>query len=95
MAYIIGSQIKVTDFDQWKASFDATADQRRDAGEKSYRLFRSLEDPNNLTLLCEWDDPDRARQFLASPELRRMQADAGVVHMPATMALELVAEAKT
>jgi len=88
MAYVIGCEIKVADYAKWKVSFDASAAARKAAGEKSYRLFRTADDPNNLFLLCEWDSVQRAKEFLASPELRKDQEESGVVQFPTTFALE-------
>jgi len=92
MTYLIGYQIQVADYEIWKQSFDASLAMRQEAGEVGFQLFRSADDPNNLTLVCEWDDPERARAFLDSPELRQAQEDAGVVGMPQTQVLELIEE---
>ena len=92
MAHLIGAKIKVADYEAWKASFDGSLESRRAAGEKSWQLFRSASDPNELTLLCEWDSPERAQAYLDSEELRQAQATSGVTAMPETWVLELLDE---
>ena len=87
MVYVIGYRIRVADYVTWKKNFDASDEHRKQAGEKSYQLFRAADDPNDLTLLCEWQSVEQARQFLESPELRQMQTESGVMEMPHTMTL--------
>ena len=88
MAYLIGVKIRVANYETWKANFDGSADMRKAAGEKSYRLFRSADDANELTLLCEWDTAESARRFLESEDLRLAQQASGVVEMADTWVLE-------
>jgi len=43
---------------------------RKAGGEKSYQIFHTVEDPNNLVVLFEWDSLDNARKYLDSEELQ-------------------------
>ena len=88
MPYLIGVGIKVEDYAKWKACFDAGEETRKAAGERSYQLFRTAEDPNNLFLLCQWDSAESARAFLASDQLRKAQEESGVMQLPETFVLE-------
>lgn len=49
MANIIARH-RVNDFDSWKAIFGSVVDLRRGAGERSYTIWRSTEEPNNVFL---------------------------------------------
>jgi quinol monooxygenase YgiN len=72
----------VEDFEKWKAGFDAFHDTRKSGGEKSYQIFRTIDDPNNVVALFEWDDIDNARAFLNSSELKDAMEQAGVSGQP-------------
>ncbi|MFC7169066.1 hypothetical protein [Halobium salinum] len=70
------------DFEAWKAVFDDHMGMRKRFTEQSHRLFRSVGDPNELTLLFEFDDADRAREFVESEDLRLKMKEAGVEGRP-------------
>ena len=88
MTYMLAVQLKVEDYAKWKESYDASAAQRKAAGELSYRLWRKADDPNELVMLCEWDTIDNAREFLASDDLAKAQDASGVTHRPECLVLE-------
>jgi quinol monooxygenase YgiN len=73
---------KVTDFSKWKQAFDAHLNQRMGAGETGCRLFHAVDDPRDVTLLCDWDSLEGARRFMTSPDLRRTMKNAGVEGEP-------------
>jgi quinol monooxygenase YgiN len=73
---------KVSDFNRWKESFDSHLSTRMRAGELGYRLFQSVDDPRDVTLLLDWDSAEHARQFMGSEELRDRMQQAGVVGTP-------------
>jgi quinol monooxygenase YgiN len=73
---------RVNDYARWKSAFDAAAEMRRSAGERSYRIFRMADDPDNVMLLFEWDALEKAREYLADPDLREAMSEAGVVDIP-------------
>ena len=76
--------IRVEDYGKWKDNFDGdeSTAARSAAGEKSYRLFRTLDDENAILLLNEWEDEARAREFFKSDRLRGFQRDSGVLGKP-------------
>jgi quinol monooxygenase YgiN len=59
MPYSISVQLKVEDYAKWKAEFDGFAAPRKASGEKSYQIFRLVDDPNTLVLIMEYDSLDR------------------------------------
>lgn len=73
---------KVNDYDTWKAAFDKFTGFRKSAGEKSYRILRHQEDPNNIYLFFEWDSLDNARKFIDSADLKEAMRRAGVSEQP-------------
>jgi len=76
--------LKVGDYAAWKSAFhdEQSIAARKAAGEKSYMLLRTIDDPNKLVLLNEWQDLERLRRFMKSETLRKLQSDAGVVGRP-------------
>jgi heme-degrading monooxygenase HmoA len=60
----------------------ARPDTRQASGSRGGRLYRTEEDPNNLVILLEWDDLQRAREFAQSDDLRETMQRAGVADQP-------------
>src|ERR1700694_2072014 len=81
---------KVTDYPKWKSAFDKHGDTRQANGSRGGQLFRNANDPNELIILFEWDDLERARQFTQSEDLRQTMQRAGVVGQPDIYYLEAV-----
>jgi heme-degrading monooxygenase HmoA len=52
------------------------------SGTAAGRVFRSATNPNELVILLEWDDLEKARQFAQSEDLRQTMQRAGVVDQP-------------
>ena len=73
---------QVADYNNWRSVFDAALDFRHNGGECSCRIFRNAENPNDLTLLLEWENIDRAKRYLTSDELCEKMRQAGVVGVP-------------
>jgi heme-degrading monooxygenase HmoA len=73
---------EVADFATWKSAFDAALDWRRQHGERSYRIFHSAGNVNDLILIFEWESLEQARSFMASDELKARMAKAGVKNQP-------------
>ncbi len=87
MANIIARH-RVSNFDSWKAIFDSVVDMRRDAGERSYTIWRSTEEPNNVFLHFAWDSAENARNYFGSPDLKNAMHAAGVIEEPEIHFLE-------
>ncbi len=72
-------RFKVNDYQNWKSVFSGKADWRKSNGVLSERYYQELNDPNQVTLLLEWDSADNARNFFVLPELRQAQQRGGVM----------------
>lgn len=79
---------KVVDAPRWKAAFDSHVLDRRRGGEISFRLFHSVDDANDITLLFEWESADAARKFMTSTDLRQRMQESGVQGVPEILYLE-------
>ncbi len=73
---------KVSDFSKWKSAYDAHSPARREAGLKEEHLLRNMDNPNEVFLLFEVKDVEKAKEFGASANLREAMQDAGVVDKP-------------
>jgi hypothetical protein len=83
---------EVADYHRWRAVFDSALDFRHHGGEQSCRIFRKTGNPNDLTLLFEWDNLEHAQRYMSSPELRSKMGEAGVQGVPE---IEFLAEMYT
>jgi len=73
---------RVADFGKWKPVFDEHELTRREAGATAHSLHRNADDPNVVTITFHVDDVARAREFVASPDLRAAMERAGVEGHP-------------
>jgi quinol monooxygenase YgiN len=73
---------KVEDYAKWKSVFDDVAPMRREAGEKSARLYRDDTDPQVVTAIFEWDTLEHAHEYAGSARLKTAMKNAGVVSQP-------------
>jgi heme-degrading monooxygenase HmoA len=89
MPYLL-IQSTVEDYAKWKSVFDEYVTDRKTSGSKGGHLFRSADNPNDITILFEWDDLDRARQFTESDDLREAMQRAAVIGRPDLYFLEEV-----
>lgn len=69
----------VVDYRAWKPVFDEDEVTRRANGCEREHLFRNADDPNELVLLLEWDDLERARLYADSDDLRLALRRSGVI----------------
>ena len=81
MAFIL-IRHKVRDFDTWKTGYDAHQPKRTEAGLTEKYLLRSADDTNEVVMLFEAADLNRAKAFAASPDLREKMKEVGVIDKP-------------
>jgi len=81
MAFML-TRAKVRDFNAWKPAYDAHQPARRDAGLTEKYLLRNADDPNEVFLLFEVQDLNRAKMFATSTDLRDRMQESGVVDKP-------------
>jgi hypothetical protein len=81
MQYVLARH-KVADFAKWKPHYDSHLPARQKASLKELHLLRNADDPNEVILLFEADDLQKAREFAASADLREAMQKAGVVDKP-------------
>lgn len=82
---------KVNNYAAWKDVFDKFVDTRRASGEKSFHIMSPADDPNDLTLLFDWDTAENAKAFMESPELKNAMQKGGVAEEPQIQFLDKIA----
>lgn len=70
---------RVAEFSSWKAIFGSHESAHLNSGLKLVKLWRSLEDPNNIFFLFEVSNLDAARAFIGNPEAAQAAEASGVL----------------
>lgn len=70
---------RVQDFSKWKRVFDSHTEAQRDARIHLIHLWRDVEDANNVFFLFEVTDPQKARDFISSPDAAEVGRQSGVL----------------
>lgn len=73
---------KVKNFTTWKQGYDAHAPKRSEAGLTETYLLRSIQAPNEVVLMFEAQDLNRAQAFAESADLRETMQRVGVIDKP-------------
>ena len=83
----------ITDYDTWRAAFDAFAPARRGAGVIGERIARPVDDPRYVVVALNFESTENAaafRQFLETQVWSSPTASPGLNGQPKTSILELV-----
>jgi quinol monooxygenase YgiN len=73
---------KVKNYDQWKPIFIEHDKVRKSYGEKSSRIFRGIENPNELMILFDWESKQKADDFMNNSNVREIMETAGIMEEP-------------
>ncbi len=79
---------KVQNFDAWKVAYDRHASARAEAGLTELHLLRNVSEPNDVVILFQAKDAERARAFASSDDLKSAMQGAGVVGTPELIELK-------
>ena len=79
---------KVRDLAAWKPFFVGDAKRQRDAGFTSWHLTRNKNDVNELVIIFECTDLDKAKPMFSDPSLAELMNKAGVLDRPTVFFLE-------
>jgi hypothetical protein len=72
----------VRDFAIWKTAYDAFAAQRQEMGVTDDGVYQAPDNPNDVTVIHDFDDIETAEAFARSSKLKEAMDDAGVVGTP-------------
>lgn len=73
---------KVRNFTIWKQGYDAHATKRGEAGLTEKYLLRGTQAPNEVVVLFEVQELNRAQAFAESADLREKMQEVGVIDKP-------------
>jgi quinol monooxygenase YgiN len=73
---------KVEDYAKWRPVFDEIGKVRTTHGATGWRVLRDSANPNEIIILTEFPDPESARGYAQSPDLREAMQRAGVSGRP-------------
>lgn len=79
---------KVEDYERWKQGYDASLEQRKASGEKSFQVFRNVDDANTVTVISGQESAEQVQAFLDSPDLKARMKAAGITQMGQMLILE-------
>ncbi len=79
---------KVRDVNAWKPFFVADAKRQRESGFTSWHLTRNKNDKNELVIIFECEDLDKAKPMFSDPALAEVMKKAGVLDQPTVFFLE-------
>lgn len=72
-------QHKVRDFNFWKPFFTGDDNRQRDAGFVRWHITRDIDDPNNVIIVLECNDVEKAKKIYSDPALKPLVKKAGVL----------------
>ena len=73
---------KVKDYSTWRTGYDGGEKSRVSAGITNGRVFRRVDEPNDVVILQDVADVTKARTWLASDEMKAAMEKGGVVGSP-------------
>jgi hypothetical protein len=73
---------RVRDYDAWRPAYDAHKPMRNSAGLTNGRVFRATDNSNDLVILLDMADRQKAQDFVASDDLKTVMRNAGVEGTP-------------
>ena len=79
---IIIVQHTVRDFEAWKQVFDEHEAVRRRHGATGHQLYRSADDPNEVTVVNQFPTREQAEAFATDPSLKVAMERGGVISEP-------------
>ena len=80
----------VSDFDAWKAAFDAGAGARAAAGIVGHCINRSVDNPNEVSVFAQAESVEQLRALMESPQMAEGMKRAGVTSAPQMVYLTTV-----
>ncbi len=81
MAHMV-MKLSVQDFGKWKPFFEANGERRKAAGCCGALVLHSAENPNQITVITEWDSLENAKRFAETPVPKEAMEKAGVIGQP-------------
>lgn len=81
MPYVL-VKLTVENHEKWKTTFQEAGALRKSYGSRGVHAFSRADNPNEIMILGEYDDLEKAREMFQSLEFREATKKAGVVAPP-------------
>jgi hypothetical protein len=95
MTYVL-IEHTVGDFETFRKVYLDDGPRRARLGSKGGRVYRGVDDPNDVFIVLDWDGPKGAKEFAGSLELHEaMQWSTSNVGMPRIEVLEHAFDSET
>ena len=75
-------QHEVKDFKEWKKTFDADEPNRVKAGVKLSGVYKSVKNPNDVTMIFEAPSAESYDALMSDPKRQEDMKKAGVISAP-------------
>jgi len=80
----------VPNYEGWKKAFDSDPMNRKKAGVKKYRVYRSVQEPHHVAIDLEFDDYSSAEKMLAALEVMWQKVEGSVITGPKAKLFEVI-----
>jgi hypothetical protein len=77
---VVAINHNIADYARWKAVFDEVPPSTM--GGLFHRINRSVEDPNNITVVAGFPSREAAQAFATNPDLKEAMGRAGATSVP-------------
>ena len=92
MVHVLG-RVKVEDIDTfWRVFSTDGTPLRQSHGSLGAQVFKSAEDPNDITILIEWESKAQSEEFFQDSRFREVIQRAGAIGRPELSFLEKVGD---
>jgi hypothetical protein len=75
---MVSVHIKVKDFGEWRKSFDKDKAARDKVGIIREIIFQNADNPNDVAVVAETNDPHKMIEALRTPEWKKKMQERGV-----------------
>jgi quinol monooxygenase YgiN len=73
---------EISDYAAWKKAYDDFGPTRKKLGVIAHEVYRSVDNPNDVTIMNDFKTLQKAKAFAASPELKAAMQQAGITGTP-------------
>lgn len=73
---------RVADYGAWKGIYDGFDQDRQALGVDAHAVYRSIKDPNDVTVWHDFATQEAAESFMSSAQLREAMETSGVQGTP-------------
>jgi hypothetical protein len=70
---------EVKDYSTWRKMFDQEAPNRNKMGVKVTGLYKSVDNPKMISIICEVPTEQAIKEFISNPEQKTIMERSGVI----------------